>query len=356
MTAISVKTFTESDLEDYLNLSQKQYGPSVATHADHNRWKHLQSPFGASSYVRLMDGEQVVGRALVQRRTLRTRSEAIPAGCVVDLLIDRPYRTTPRNFLNITKTCDELEGCDLIYHTANERTFPLYSRLLHFPSPFSLVAFGLPVRLSGFLGAILGRRINALDWLTAPWGWLIDILAYAALRGSKLSVSQHAMSDSELETLSKKCLGQTGPHLARTTDYLKWRFRDAPLWPATVSRLDCEGQFLGYVATRCVELKGINHFVLMDMLLDPEIPRMTLIALRFWLLRQVVSSRADAFFTMLNPFNTMVRKLIGFPIIRIPERLLPHKTPIYMRVRRQEFIELTADRSIHVTLADLDYF
>jgi len=62
------------------------------------------------------------------------------------------------------------------------------------------------------------------------------------------------MSDHELEALSAKCLRHSGPHFARTNAFLKWRFTDAPLWPAAIFRIDRKGQFLGYVVTRQVEL------------------------------------------------------------------------------------------------------
>lgn len=356
MAQISVKTFAEIDLEDFLALSQLEYGATVSSNATHIRWKHLDSQLGASLYVNLAEIDRVVGCALIQSRSLRTASKVFNLGQVMDLLIDKGHRSTPINFINITKACGNIENFDLVFHTSNERSFPLYSKLFRFANPFSLKAYGFPVRLAGVLKSILGLRIDAIDWLTAPFRWLFVLIAYAVNSVARLEISQRAMSDEELEAICTKCLHQSGSHLARTNTFLKWRFVDAPLWPATVYRIDRKERFLGYVVTRKMELGGLNHLVLMDFILDPDTQFFVRIALRLWLIRQAIISQADTLFTIVNPFSIIASTCVGFPFISISDRLLPHATPIFMRARSDDNKELESDRSIHMTLADLDYF
>ena len=356
MTQISVAAFAETDLEVFLEMTHLEYGPSDTTNPDHIRWKHLDSPFGVSTYVSLGDTGQVVGRALVQPRALHTASKAFNVASVMDLLIDQKHRSTPVNFINLTKACGNIENYDLVFHTSNERTFPLYSKLFRFPNPFSLRAYGFPVRLAGVFAAILGRRIDAIDWLTAPLRCLLVVIAYVVNFFVRLDITQRGMNDDELETLSTKCLQKSGPFLARTNAFLKWRFTDAPCWPATIFRIDRNGVFLGYVVTRKVELGGLNHLVLMDFVLDPDIPFFVQITLRLWLIRKAITSGVDSLFTMVNSYSTIARKCVGFPLLSIPDKLLPHATPIFVRAHSNDIKELESDRSIHMTLADLDYF
>ena len=356
MTQISVERFAETDLEGFLEMSQLEYGPSLSTHSDHIRWKHLDSPFGASSYISLVESGSVFGRVLAQPRPFRTATQVLNVAFVVDLLIEQKHRTTPASFISLTKASGNLEYYDLVFHTSNERTFPLYSKLFRFPNPFSLKAYGFPIRFAGVFSAIFGRRINAIDWLIAPVHWLLLAIADVVKFFSRLEISARAMDDEELETLSAKCLQQSGPHLVRTNVFLKWRFTDAPFWPATIFRIDRKGQFLGYGVTRKMELGGLNHLVLMDFMLDPDASFIACVALRFWLVRQAITTQADALFTMVNSYNSMARKVVGFPLLPIPGRLLPHTTPIFVRPRSNDLKEFEADRSIHMTLADLDYF
>lgn len=369
MAQISFKKFAETDIEGYLEMSQSEYGLSGSTETDsdrwkylhttspdHIKWKHLYSPFGASSYVSLNEEGKVVGRAPIQPRTLRVASKIFKAGSVMDLLIDREHRSTPKNFLNITKACGNVTIFDLIYHTSNEITTSLYSKLLHFSNPFSLRTYGLPLRFAGFFSTIFGRRIDVIDWFTAPLRWLLWGVACAALSVARLDVSQGAMSGDELEAICTKCLRQSGPHLARTNAFLKWRFVDAPLWPATVYRIDRNGQFLGYIVIRKVEMGELNSLALMDFILDPDTSFFFQFALRLWLIRKAITSKADALFTMVNPFSTVGRKCAGFPLVKIPDGLFPHATPIFVRVRSDEAKVLETNQSTHFTLADLDYF
>jgi hypothetical protein len=356
MAQLSVKTFAESDLPDFLKLSKLEYGNSVSIQVEHIRWKHLASPFGASSYANLSEEGQVVGRALIQPRTLCTASKVLNVASVMDLLIVREHRTSPNNFIQITKVSGAVANFDLIYHTSNERTFPLYSKLFRFANPFSLKAYGFPVRLAGALIPIIGRRIGAIDWLTAPLRMLLGAIAYVATAVTGLDISESDISDDELEKLSTHCLHQSGPHLERTNAFLKWRFTDAPLWPATIQRIDRQGKFVGYAVTRKVELGCIKYLVLMDFIVDVDISFVVRVALRLWLIRKAITSKADALFTLVNSNNAVARTCAGFPLVSIPDRLLPHATPIFVRVHGDNNKELETDSTIHVTLADLDYF
>lgn len=369
MAKILHKKFAETDLEDYLEMSQSEYGLSGfiktdsdrlkylhTTNPDHIKWKHLASPFGASSYVRLDVLGKVVGRAPIQPRTLRVASKDFKAGSVMDLLIDSKHRSTPVNFLSLIKACSKVKNFDLVYHTANEITAPLYSNLLRFSNPFSLWAYGFPLRLAGFFSLIFGRRVDLIDWLTAPFRWVLRSIACLAIFVAKLDISQGAMSDDELEALCTKCLRQSGPHPARTNAFLKWRFGDAPLWPATVCRIDRNGQFLGYIVLRKLKIGGLNPLALMDFILDPDTSLFFQLTLKLWLIRKAIISKADALFTMVNPFSTVGCICAGFPLVKIPDRLFPHATPIFVRVCRDDAKELETNHSIHFTLGDLDYF
>ncbi|WP_018294060.1 hypothetical protein [Mariprofundus ferrooxydans] len=356
MVEISVKTFEEEDLDGFLEMSQLEYGASVSSHAGHIRWKHLNSQFGKSLYVNLSEAGQVVGRALIHPRKLHTASKVFDGAQVMDLLINKTHRSRPGNFINLTKECGNIENFDLVFHTSNENSFPLYSRLFQFPSPFSLRSYAFPVRVAGFLSLVTGRRIKIIDWITAPFRWLLWLIAYLFESLVGLDVSQRGMGDAELETLCAKCVSKSGPQLARTNDFLKWRFTDSPLWPALIFRVERKGMFLGYVVTREVELDGLKHLVLMDFVLDPDASFVAQLGLRLWLVRKAISMNVDALFAMANPSSHMARKVVGFPLVAVPDRFLPHATPVFVRSNNDESKWLTDEQSTHITLADLDYF
>ena len=124
MRELTVQKFSDADLEGYLKLSQAEYGGSVSCDAEHIKWKHLNSEFGASSYVKLSVNQRVVGRVLIQQRILRTLVGTYKLGQVMDLLIDKDHRTSPKNFIDLTKACGNVNGFDSVFHTSNARSFP----------------------------------------------------------------------------------------------------------------------------------------------------------------------------------------------------------------------------------------
>jgi len=95
---------------------------------------------------------------------------------------------------------------------------------------------------------------------------------------------------------------------------------------------------------------------LMDFLLDSDTSVITRLALRLWLIRLAIKVNADTLFTMVNSFNTMAKKFIGLPLVHIPDRLLPHATPIFIRAYGYQNKDFESNQTIHITLGDLDYF
>lgn len=355
MPTISAAPFTETDMENFLEMSRSEYKTSVANNFQHIRWKHLNSPFGASTYVRLSSSGRLIGRAMLQPRPLCLPLQKLRAACVTDIIIDREFRSPPTNFINVAKASGNVKGFDLVYHTSNNRTHPLYSKLLHFPNPFSLRAYAFPLRLSAVPAVIFGRRFAFMDWFTAPLRWFLGSIADAVGHITGLDVSLGTPSDVELEELSRKCLQHSVPLFARTNAFLKWRFSDSPLSPAMTYRVERKGRFIGYLATCKLELAGLSNFVLKDFVVEPGASWSVRVALRLWLMRKAMASKADTLFTMVNSYSSIARICAGFPLIRVPDRLLPQATPIFVRCQNGSK-DTETDKSIHLTLADIDYF
>ena len=352
---ITVETFTANNLEDFLALSHTEYGPSAATNVDHIKWKHVASPLGASTYICLVANDKTVGRALLQPRLICTESGQFSTACVTDVLIDPEFRSPPTNFINLTEASGSISAFSSVYHTSSNRTDLLYRKLFRFPKAFCLRGYGLPARLSGIFFKISGRRIDALDWLISPFRWLIGLAAVVGIAVARLDVSVRLPDDDMLSQIFLKSLRNCGPMFARSEAFIKWRLIDAPLLTATVYCAERSGKFLGYVAIRRIELNGLTFLIIVDFLLDPDLTLFDRLALRSWLILQAIQSDVDALFTMINPRSRAARICVGFPLIRIPDKLLRHRTPIFVRSRGNESRFLETEASMHMTLADLDY-
>ena len=356
LAKVLVDLFTEEDLSGFIELSETEYESSVTTDVNHTRWKHLDSPHGASTYIRLVADSKVVGRALLQPRLIQTKTGQFSTACVTDVLIAPLHRSSPANFLNLTNTSGNISKFSSVFHTANERTEPFYRKLFRLPNPFSLHGYVFPTRVAGIFLKISGYRINALDWFLLPFRYLISFAAIAMISTAKIDISKRLPDDENLSELCLKLLHDSGPLLTRTKSFLKWRLIDAPLWKANVYCVERKGKFLGYIATRRLELNDLKHLVVIDFLLDTDITFYDRLALRLWLIRQAILSDVDALFTMINPMSKAAHTCVGFPMIRIPDKFLPHGTPIFFRANTNENQNVESDQMIHMTLADIDYF
>ena len=172
-----------------------------------------------------------------------------------------------------------------------------------------------------------------------------------------MSISSGPLTDEELDELSRHCEEKAGPLFVRTNDYLKWRLSDCPLFPADIHRIAVYGKKVaGYVATSKIELQGLKHFVLRDFMLSPGLTLLQKAAIRLWLVRGAIVSGADTVYTMFNKNNASAKQLSGFPLMHIPDRLLPHMTPIYLRWTHDQPQYTKYDGLTHLTMSDLDYF
>ena len=192
--------------------------------------------------------------------------------------------------------------------------------------------------------------------MVIPFRWLLSLASFIIVTASKTNVTEQLPDDKMLSTLGLKLLHDSGPFLSRSKAFLKWRLLDAPLWAARVCCFERKGKFLGYVATRKLELNGLNYLVVIDFLMDTDMTLLEKLALRLWLTRQAIKSGVDILFTMINPNSKASRVCVGFPFIRIPDKFLPHRTPIFFRANNVKNHDVVSERKTHMTLADIDYF
>jgi hypothetical protein len=353
---VLVEAFEEAHLKEFIKLSHVEYGKSPTADIDHIAWKHLRAPLGPSTYIRLVaNGGNTVGRVMLQPRQVNTASGQFPVSLITDGLIDTEFRSTPTNFINLINTAGNVPAFSFVCHTSNEVTEPLYRKLFRFPQPFSLSGYGFPVRLAGFFLKFSRLRLSILDWLILPLRWLVGLLAFIMFWASKLNLSERLPDDDRLALLCSKSLNESGPFFVRNQSFLKWRFKDAPEWSSEVYCIEREGEFFGYLVMRRFELDGLNYLAVADFLIDPALTIFERLAIRSWLILEALKSGVDALFTMINPKNIIARKGIGFPLMCIPDKFLPHGTPIFMWTRKGKSCDFDKVESTYMTLADLDY-
>jgi len=356
MSRIKIDHFKEEDIKDFIGLSSTEYKDEAITNKEHVRWKHVNSNFGPSIYVTLNNNKSVIGRVLLHRRVLQTKNKKIIFAQPMDLLIKKDFRRNPLNFIKLTKACDNIKESDYIFHTSNEKSYPLYKHLLKFSSPFKLSAYGFPINIGSILGALFKVKIEFLNIVFLPFYFLFFIIFYLANYFSNINFSKTQLNNRDIQSTLRRYKEKSWDCFDRSVHFLEWRFKNAPLREADIIQIKKNGDFAGYIVLKKASLNHLTHLTIMDFMLIPNLNILDRLVIKFWLINEGVKSKSDTLFLMVNPFSEASKPIIGFPFLPIPESLLPHATPIFIRAIKKRSKWLEFNNKIHITLADLDYF
>jgi hypothetical protein len=354
---IVFKKFTEAQLVNFICLSEVEYGRMESvTNPDHVRCKHLQTPYGPSTAMNLECVDEVVGRAILQPRLLCLSGKQVPAAFVSDVLVHPEFRRPVSNFISLMQSIKKAQNFPLVLHTSNNTTESIYKKLLKFKWPFSLSTFGFPLNLRKATFKVLKFDSLLFELFATPYRYLILLLCKTATIFFDFKLTTDKPDDTCFDEFFQKEAIKNDCEMVRDTQFLKWRYSQSPLWQAKILYLYKDSQLCGYVVLRNVELEGMKFTVVMDFALNDTVNTIQRLCLRWSIIHIALSHGDDMVFTLLNPLSRASKKFIGFPWVKIPERFMPHKTPIFLHINDPSRVTLENLLNIHLTLGDLDYF
>jgi hypothetical protein len=357
MNSISLESFDVKRISEHISLGESVYSSPEVINSEHILWKHLNNPFGASTSVSLRNGSNVLfGRSFIQPRTFWVTQFKFCRGATITDLVINPEERNASTLIAMTRAIKSPEGFDVIIHTSNDNSDPIYRKLFKFPIAFTLAATGLPIRISNIIKPYLKSLVlcDVADFLISPWRGLLHSSAFimGLVSNIKLSV---APSDSVRAEIFEEFRQHAGPHFERNKQFLTWRFTEGPIFNGQVEWVWIHGDCLGYLSFKRVSLGGLNVLVILDAVLRRRLTLSEAIALKFIAARLAIDHACDAIFTLANIENPALKWIKGFPFLNIPDHHLPHSTPIFIHAQN-EFEVLRSKNDIFFTLADLDYF
>jgi hypothetical protein len=348
--------FDEDILKRYLDLSARHYGAqSTSADAAYARWKCMAGPAGSARYIGIRRGDQEVGRLVLQRRDLRYRQQRLRGGISIDLLVDS-RKAAPTDAVMLAFALPKAETFDIIYHTNNENSAPLGEKMHRliprYVSRFALRPYGLPLRARKALASLVGVDLPGIDLLTAPWRAGLGLVA----RTTEVEVSESAPSADELSGLLDRFASAVGLHSVRDADVLQWRFAEKPRDRGAVRYLRASGRLVGYYATMVTSFAGAKFLALMDAVVEPALAGSIIPAIKRLALADALGQRCDMLFAMFNPRSAMAAAFTGFPFLPLPDRLMKHRTPIFVLDIDPAFADIAARDDGYFLLTDLDSF
>jgi len=357
MGSIKLENFDHDGLQEQIAIGKTVYSSPEVVDSDHIRWKHLNGPYGKSIAITLRDGNGVLlGRSFLQPRKFRiSKSLSCHGALVTDLVID-PLARNASTLIGMTRAIKSPVGIELVVHTSNEVSDLIYQKLFKFPVVCTLMALGLPLYFAKALKPYLKnlRVLDVIDYLFAPWRWGLISISSAFVAVSGVDFMAHPLESEALEVFGG-FQEISGSHFERSLAFHRWRFGEGPIFNGEIKWIKSAGICIGCVVFKQVELGGLNACVLMDIVMRRNLTRMEKIAIKLLAVKFALKLTSDVLITLVNTDNPALKWLKGFPFIVIPDRLLPHPTPIFIH-SSEEIYPSSNRKSIYLTLADLDYF
>lgn len=357
---MDVGLVAEESVGAHIELAATTYPGEAPADEQHFRWKHLSNPFGPSVAITLAgaDPGRLRGRVLIQRRDwVMASGDLVPGGLITDLVI-APESRSAASFVALMAAARTTGQPDVVMHTANETSEVLYRRLLRYPVAFDMTAHGAP---TGFLR--IGRGVGARRRLISQGasiaggvaGLLSRIVAPVLRRAAGMRVTHRQPDTAVVASTLLAFRVAAGPHFMRNPAFLGWRF-GGPAGLADLLWIRLSDGLIGYAALADARVGDVRACAIQDVVIARPPRRMEGAALRATLMAVAARSGAHVVLGLWNPKAPLSRWMIGLPFSQIPDRLLPHGTPIFVAGTpgREDAVH-DASRAF-VTLGDLDYF
>ncbi len=146
-----------------------------------------------------------------------------------------------------------------------------------------------------------------------------------------------------------------GPHFTRDSEFLDWRFNDGPLFKGRIYWVSVKGKHIGYFVLKKIDINNIDFLAIMDVIFCRPLTILEKIGLKLLIACIGIQENSDSIFTLNNSNNKCLKWLSSFPFVRIPDKFLPHSTPIFTHFSSEVF-NCDVLGGTFYTLADLDYF
>jgi GNAT superfamily N-acetyltransferase len=288
-----IRRATQHDMPALLDFVGRTYGAGapfkdIARH----RWQFEENPFRPAHETDptiwiALDGARVIGEIAVQDGALWLEGDRIPAGWIVDVMVDPAYRgrglghrihqavmaerpvLVTLTMAPATRRMAERAGCLTLGPT---RQFILphrvsvgtVKRFLHYKAQTGSVRRAAVLR--AFNASILGPMgvAGCMRMVTGLRRWW-----HAPRRPVGLRVSEVDRFPADMDALWADVRDGFTAVFERSAAFLNWRFVDAPGLTYRRFLLEREGKLVGYLVTRRGVAQELPLGVIVDVFADP---------------------------------------------------------------------------------------
>lgn len=346
--AVAVEEIEERHILPYAELSAAEYGDAPISDPSHLAWKFLRNPQGPSIGIHLLDGDRIVGRLVAQPRIfVLPDGTQCTAAYFVDLLIHPNFRGM-RSLIKLLSGIETMRSrFDVALVTPNAMGIQVWQNVVKMREWFQMAVFGAVMRAGNLAGvgsitSPIRRVMNSLSLFLAR--------AASLAKSAVITLDQQWPDAQSMEDLLNS--PAPTPRGLRSEAFLRWRFRESPIFKYELYFVRKKGKVVGYVATRRATLAGYSCRFIIDAFAAPDLTARDWRSVRSLLIAmEAGESGADAIVIIGRESFGPLRYLARFPFVRVPARVLPQRTPLFGEYWRERIDGL---QDMELTLADCD--
>lgn len=344
---ISVKKFDSIQAKIFVDYSKLFYSDKNATDLELIKWKFVNSQSNNSYHLTLNDDQgSVKGRAVLNERFLNVSNVKSLLTQVTDLLV---VGSDLKSFITIIKNYKILKNACVI-HTSNLNSEKIYLKFFKFKKLLSLSAFALPVRLDNFFPNLL--KLAIFKFFFSIYSFVIFTIF--SIINALNNVRFQVLNSQEISSRDFEYFSVYQTSLLKTSETIRWRYFDSP-YNYQIFRIYLSNIDIGFIVTRQATLNGLTFLIIMDFVPNQKLSFIALLRIRLKLVSLSLEYKVDALFGMFNAQNDIGRGFFKFPFFKVPDRFLPHGTPIFISSNNKD-LNLDGLSEMYFSLSDLDYF
>ncbi len=235
-------------------------------------WKYYLNPAGPhNAYLAVHDG-RIVGEITAVPVRIKVGDREIIASQTCDIVIAPSYRkSTP--FFRLFKVAYkdyETKGWEFIYGLPLESTYRLGTKMFGFKSAGALKSLVKILDPTPFLRKRIKNRVMSGTLGTLGVAGLRLRNMSRSIRLNRLKIKEVEQFDSRFDDLWYRCSPRFPIAVARTPEYLNWRYFQNPMTQYKVLAVYSGEECRGFAVYCMRERDGITRCFLVDLLAHPD--------------------------------------------------------------------------------------
>ena len=354
MTDFEKKSFSENDINEFIQLSKSEYH-TIPKMNDPKfiKWKLISNPKGKSYYFYFKVKDNIAGRILSAHYPgrLAIGNYLFNSFWLSDLFIQKEHRQLSNLKSLYTKCLDETEG--VIFHSSNKNSEKFYTKILQEKIFFNLISCGIPLSLCPLKKyKFFGKFFY---WMFIKPFILHMLLLNKIFKLFKNLNIEHYKSiffDDDINKITDQNLKNGESFFFKDESFFKWRYEMYE--NVHLLKMFKSKKFIGYICLIETKVLGLKNMILSDFQFTGKLSFFDKLKIKFKIVEISLKQKCDTLYSIGNQRNYMYKNILGYPFFKLPDSILPHSSPIFIHNIPNEHSEKMKD--INFTISDFDYF